>query len=249
METGQPVRINRLFIERLCDVYGADDKTTNALLALCDEAKNKSWWHAYSDAIPKDFDLFVGLEQAASTLIGYQPTLLPGLLQTPEYRRALIWVERPTPRTDEVDLRLELAARRQARLTAKTNPAHINVIVNEAALRHAVGGEAVMTAQLDHLAEVGDQPNISIRVVPIDARTHPGLFVGSFTILEFPPHKTTHLTEPPVVYVEGYIGDLYLEKDEEVAQYRDAFADIERMALSREQSRKLFRKIAEELVP
>jgi hypothetical protein len=99
------------------------------------------------------------------------------------------------------------------------------------------------------LAEVGDQPNISIRVVPIDARTHPGLFVGSFTILEFPPHKTTHLTEPPVVYVEGYTGDLYLEKDEEVAQYRDAFADIERMALSREQSRKLFRKIAEELVP
>ncbi|MEA3532630.1 helix-turn-helix transcriptional regulator [Nocardia sp. CDC192] len=246
METGQPVKINRLFIEHLCKIYGTDEKTKAALLALRDEAQNKSWWHAYSDAIPKDFDLFVGLEQAASSLVGYQPTLLPGLLQTTEYRQALIWVERPNISTAYVNLRLELASRRRDRITSRTAPLNLDVIVNEAALRHAVGGAAVMESQLHHLASVGSRPNVSVRIVPIDARTHPGLFVGAFTILEFPPHKTTHLTEPPVVYVEGYTGDLYLEKGEEVAQYRKAFSDIERSALSREQSRNLFLEIAEE---
>jgi transcriptional regulator with XRE-family HTH domain len=246
METGQPTRINRLFIEALCKLYEADEKTTKALLALREEAQNKSWWHAYSDDIPKDFDLLVGLEQAADSLVGYHATLLPGLLQTREYRQALIWVEHPSMSTEEVNRRLELSERRQARLTAEREPARLDVIINEAVARHAVGGPAVMAAQLIHLAEMGKRPNVSIRVVPIDARTHRGLFVGSFTILGFPPHRTTHLTEPPVVYVEGYTGALYLEKEAEVTQYRKAFADIERSALDGEQSRDLFLRIAEE---
>lgn len=246
METGQSVRINPLFIDRLSELYGCDEKTKAAMHGLRDEAAHRSWWHAYSDAIPKDFDLFVGLEQAASQLVGYQPTLLPGLLQTNEYRQALIWVEQPTIATSEVDLRLELTARRRERLTSRIDPPTLCVILNEAALRHAIGGPAVMAAQLNQLAEIGKRPNVQVRVVPIDARTHPGLFVGSFTILEFPPHKTTHLTEPPVVYVEGYVGDLYLEKDVEVEQYRRAFADIERVALSVEQSCALFLEIAKE---
>jgi DNA-binding XRE family transcriptional regulator len=246
METGQPTRINRLFIEALCKLYNTDQKTTKALLALRDEAQNKSWWHTYSDAIPKEFDLFVGLEQAADSLVGYQPTLLPGLLQTTEYRQALIWVEHPSMSTEEVNRRLEVSARRQERLTAEREPARLDVIINEAVARHAVGGAAVMAAQLNHLAELGNRPNVSVRVVPIDARTHRGLFVGTFTILGFPPHRTTYLTEPPVVYLEGYTGDLYLEKEEEVTQYRKAFADIERSALDEEQSRNLFLRIAEE---
>ncbi|MFQ6328371.1 helix-turn-helix domain-containing protein [Nocardia sp. CWNU-33] len=247
IESGQSgVKLRPHDVRALCDLYRAADAVTRRLLALAEETKSAGWWHAYSDAIPKEFDLFVGLEEAANRSTGYQSTLLPGLLQTLEYRRALIWVEYPTISTENVERRLEISTRRQTRLTGDTKSLALNVILNEAVLRHDVGGPAVMRAQLKQLANIGGQPNVSIRVVPIDASIHRGLIVGPFTILEFPPHPTTYLTEPPVVYVEGYTGDLYLEKSNEVKQYRQAFADIERSALTEDQSCRLFLNIAEE---
>ncbi|MFI6998832.1 helix-turn-helix domain-containing protein [Nocardia sp. NPDC050175] len=246
METGQPVRLNPLFIERLCAVYGARDDVTRTLLGLAEESHRTGWWQAYGDAIPKHFDSFVGLAEAAKRIVSYQTVLLPGLLQTDAYRRAMTRVHSPTMPTTEVERRIELFARRKARLTDADNPLTVEAILDECVLRRAIGGPAVMVDQLDHLARVGELPNVSVRVVPLDAEAYDGLAVGPFVLLEFPRHPTAHLTEPPVVYLQSHTSARYLDKPDEVNQYQQAHVDLQRSALTERRTRTLIRKIAKE---
>ncbi len=246
METGQSVRLYPLFIERLCKLYKASDEQTAILLDLVEETKHTEWWYHYDDAIPKGFSHYVGLEAAARRVFSYQTTLLPGLLQTNEYRRALIWVDYPTMPGPEVERRIEVFTRRKARLDSDSDPLSLNVIIDESALRRPIGGRSVMGDQVAHLARVSEHSNISVLVVPLESEAYPGLRVGPFVMLEFPKHPTAHLTEPPIIYMQGFTGDLYLEKPEEVRGYRHAWADIERSALDEAHSRSLLRKIAKE---
>ncbi|MGK8521533.1 helix-turn-helix domain-containing protein [Nocardia asteroides] len=247
METGQPTRINPLFITHLAQMYRVDDATADVLLGLTEESQGKGWWHAYGDAIPKHFDLYVGLEDAAKRFSSYHTMLLPGLLQTAEYRRELHWIEFPGMSPAEVDRRIELHSRRQERLHSKSNPLVLNALIDESVLRRTNGSPEVMARQLLHLVEADHLPNVSVRIVPLAAGRHRGVLTNSFVLLEFPRHPTAKLTEPPVVYIQGFTGALYLEKAEEVDQYRDAYADIQRVALDETASRKLILEIAEEL--
>ncbi|MFC9435062.1 helix-turn-helix domain-containing protein [Nocardia sp. NPDC057030] len=246
METGQPVRLNPLFIERLCALYGAPENVTRILLGLAAESHRTGWWHAYGDAIPKHFDLFIGLEEAARRVVSYQTVLLPGLLQTERYRRAMTWVDSPTMPTAEVERRLELFTRRKTRLTDAGTPLIVDTIVDESSLRRAIGGPAVMEDQLQHLLEVDELPNVSVRVVPLAHEAYGGLAVGPFVLFEFPRHPTAHLTEPPVVYLPGHTGALYLEKSDEVQKYQHAVSELQRSALDESRSRALIRRIAKE---
>ncbi|WP_039799443.1 helix-turn-helix domain-containing protein [Nocardia araoensis] len=246
METGQPVRLHPLFIERLCQVYGASEERTAIMLNLVEETKRTGWWHAYGDTIAAEFSLFVELEAVAKRLVSYQTTLLPGLLQTDEYRRALIWVDLPSIPGPEVERRIEMFRQRKARVDNDSNPVLVDAVVDESALRRAIGGPSVMERQLRHLMTVGGRPNVSVRVVPLAAHAYAGLGAGSFVMLDFPKHPTAHLTEPPVVYMQGLTGDLYLEKPEEIRRYRQTYADIQRSALDQERSRTLIDQIAKE---
>ncbi|MFI5717928.1 helix-turn-helix domain-containing protein [Nocardia sp. NPDC051750] len=246
IETGQHVRLNPVLLERLCQLYGAGPEVTSALLGLIEETKTNGWWRAFTDTIPKDFGLFVGLEDSANRLTSYQTTFLPGLLHTPEYRRALIWLELPNAPADEVERTLAGGLQRQARLTDDRNPLDMDVLIDESVLRRATGSTAVMAGQLRHLDAISRRPNVSIRVVPTSIGTYKGLIVGSFVLLEFPRHPKADLSTPPVVYVQGYTGDLYLEKPTEIAQYREVRAEIGRRALDNKGSRALIREIAEE---
>ncbi|MCP2315872.1 Helix-turn-helix domain-containing protein [Nocardia amikacinitolerans] len=246
LETGQPVRLNPLFIERLCQVYGAGDDVTSMLLALTEEAGRAGWWHAYRDALPKHRDLFVGLEAAAKRIVSYQIALLPGIFQTVDYRRAITWIDSPQMPTAEVERRMGVFACRKMRLTDTGNPIAVDAILDESLLHRAIGGPAVMADQLEHLATLSDLPNVSLRVVPRSAHAYIGLSVGPFVILEFLRHPTMHLTEPPVVYLQAYTGALFLEKPEEVRQYRQVHVDLQRSALDEADSRYLIREIAKE---
>jgi DNA-binding XRE family transcriptional regulator len=248
METGQPVRFNPVLIERLCQVYGASKKETQVVLELVKETKGaKGWWQAFTDdAIPKDFGLFVGLEDAANQITSYQTTFLPGLLQTEDYRRALIWIEYPNKPAEDVQRLIEVGLKRRPRLTSAKNPLTMNVFVDESALRRTAGNAEIMADQLRHLADVGKLPNVSIRVVPAKVGAYRALMVGAFLLLEFPPHPTAELTMPPVVYVQGFLGDLYLEKAEELRQYRDACVELNRLALAEDASRTLILQVSKE---
>ncbi|MBF6075603.1 DUF5753 domain-containing protein [Nocardia beijingensis] len=248
METGQPVRFNPVLIERLCQLYNATEKETQVVLELVKETKGaKGWWQAFTDdTIPKDFNLFVGLEDAANRITSYQTTFLPGLLHTEEYKRALIWTEFPNKPAEDAERMLQVGLKRRSRLTDERNPLTLNVFVDESVLRRTTGNTEIMTAQLRHLLEVGQLPNVSIRVVPTTVGAYRALLVGIFVLLEFPRHPTADLTVPPVVYVQGFLGDLYLESADEVRQYRQACAELDRLALDEAGSRALISKIEKE---
>ncbi|MEU1957969.1 helix-turn-helix transcriptional regulator [Nocardia sp. NPDC019304] len=245
IETGQPVRLHPLVVEGLCKLYGASDERTAILLNLVEETKRTGWWHAFNDTILEDFNLFVELEATARRIASFQTTLLPGLLQTDEYRRALIWVRFAAISGTEVERKIAAFRQRKTRLDSDS-AVRFEAVIDESALRRAIGGPSVMEGQLRHLLQVAERPHISVRVVPLAAEAYAGLNVGSFVILDFPEHPVAHLTVPPVVYMQGFTGDLYLEKPDEVRQYRQAHAEILRSALDQESSRSLIRAIAEE---
>lgn len=249
IEEGRSTRVSSLQVNALCDAFGASDADRKMLLGLAQEMRSASknggnWWRAYADEIPTGFDHYVSLEEVAQRVTTFQMTLLPGLLQTADYRRAGEWTMHPQAATADVERRVELSTRRQERLRDKDF--QMNVILSEAVLHHQVGGAAVMARQLKHLAEIGEQPNVSLRVVAHMAGSHMGLHVGSFVLFEFPVVPASRLMEPPVVYVEGYTGDLYLERDSEVIPYRNALAELERVALDRGNSTSLIAQIARE---
>ncbi|GAB4587636.1 helix-turn-helix domain-containing protein [Nocardia sp. IFM 10818] len=249
MEDGLPTKVSDLYINALCDAYAATDPERSMLLELALEVRTTQksggrWWRAYADEMNAGFDHYMGLEDGASKLAVWKLAIVPGLLQTPEYRRAVAWTEYPGKPSDQVEKRVEMAVRRQARL--EEPDFMVDIVLSETVLRDQIGGPGVMADQLERLADVGQQPNLSVRVVPFDAPGHLGSRVGSFVLLEFPKLSATGLTEPPMVYVEGYAGDLYLERETEVTQYRNAFAEISRVALNETATRQLVLSIAKE---
>jgi transcriptional regulator with XRE-family HTH domain len=249
LEDGQATRTSSLHINALCDAYRVSDSERKVLLALGAEVReaHKSggrWWRAYADEIPMDFNHYISLEDSASIITFWSTLLIPGLFQTSDYRRALAWTEHPTKTHDEVERLVELASRRQRRL--QDPRVTIAVLIFEAALRSQVGSVAVMEEQLLRLAALSEYPNITIQVVPYKASNHLGSLVGKFVLLDFPPLPATKLQEPSVVYVEGFAGSLYLERESEVEQYRQAGEQIRRVALNPIQSRELILETARE---
>ncbi|MGY4102609.1 helix-turn-helix domain-containing protein [Nocardia sp. R16R-3T] len=247
IETGQQgPKLKEIYVQALCQLYGAASDEMKVLVGLVELAEQKNWWHPYEDVIPEFFALFIGLEEYARELTTFQLTLMPGLLQTADYRRAGVWALRPQASPTEVERNIELTIRRQERLRKDSQNFTVHALLCESALRYPIGGPAVMGRQLRHLEEATQMPNVSVRVVPLSAGMHIGLQVGSFVLLEFPEHPTAYLSEPPVVYVDGYTGALYLEREPEIRQYRSGLAGIRRVALDEEKSRELVAQIARE---
>ncbi|MEV6067719.1 helix-turn-helix transcriptional regulator [Nocardia sp. NPDC052001] len=247
IETGQPgPKIRELDVGALCKLYSADEDTSAALLGLVAETKSPGWWHNYGSAVPSHFDLYLGMEEAACTLTTLHLNLLPGLVQTPGYRRAVIWAAYPGMPTSEVEQRIEISAKRQQRLTEDPDAFSVTMYICESALRWPVGGPAVMAEQLRHIVDVSTLPTASIRVVPKDIPTPLPLIVGTFTLMEFPVYTGTRLTEPALIYVEGYTGALYLDKPGEMDRYRAACKALRATALSEQETRQLVLSIAEE---
>lgn len=230
--------LRSLDVKNMCELYGADQKLTEALMALAKETKSRGWWHAYGDVIPRWFEVYVGLEAAASRLLEYQPELVPGMLQTEEYATAVL---RTADNPSEADIKRQLKVRlgRQRVVVLEDQP-EVAVILNEAVLRRPVGGPEVMAAQLGQLCSLSERKDLSLRVVPFAAGAH-GSMLGSFTILEFPNNG-----EPDTVYVEELTGALYLDKAEEVAAYHYQFERLLEHALDEDQTRDLMTTCAKE---
>jgi transcriptional regulator with XRE-family HTH domain len=243
IETGQ-VSMRSLDVRNMCELYGASPEMTKALMGLAKETKAKGWWHAYGDVIPEGFDLYVGLEEAAASKTSYESEIVPGLLQTEGYARDIIRTHTPGISEEELDGRVRLRIERQTILTRATRPLKLRVALSETVLRRPIGGPKVMTHQLAHLVYVSERANISLRVVPFAAGTHVGVLSGPFTVLRFPLNGDGSETEPPVVFADGYTGNLYLDKPKEVEQYDEAFRGIWETALDERASRRLIAEVA-----
>ncbi len=251
LEEGQPVRISTAQFRDLLDFYGADDEAKAEVLGLLQEVKaakgdpSRGWWRAYADVVNPHFDHFMSLEQACSGMTTFQLTLLPGLLQTPDYRRWIVKTTDPGMSAVDVERRLELTERRQRRI-AEDPEFSLSVILSESALRHQVGGREVMRGQLQHLLAVASRSNVSLRAIPFGVGGHFGLVVQSFTLFEFPPLHVGRSPEPPVVFVEGFTGALFLEERDVIERHREAVTNLRQVALNEDDTRRLMQEIAEE---
>ncbi|MEU8130013.1 helix-turn-helix transcriptional regulator [Micromonospora sp. NPDC049049] len=247
LECGQgSVRV--LDVKAMCELYGVSPEMTEAMRGLAVETKSKGWWHAYGDAVPNWFELYVGLESAASRLRGFDESLIPGILQTKGYADALIRRGRILS-DEERERAVQVRLQRQALLVRRLPPApRLESVLSEAVLRRTVGGPNVMTAQIDHLLRVSELPNVSVRVLPLAAGPHPGAVAGTVMILDFPPTKGGRAApEPSVVYSESLTGALYLDKPDELAAYERVWGGLDAMALDEAESKDMIKRISGEM--
>src|SRR5207237_8143133 len=123
IETGQ-TSLRSLDVEAMCKIYGAPADLTAALMGLAKETKARGWWHAYGDVIPEGFDVYIGLEEAASQLAWYESELVPGLLQTEDHARTLIQPDNPGADAEEISRSVPVGRARQPPVRRPTPPLH-----------------------------------------------------------------------------------------------------------------------------
>jgi hypothetical protein len=224
MELGR-VRFRSRDVADLLTLYGVVGEAERAaLLALADRANEPGWWHSYSDILPGWFEVYIGLEEAASRIRAYEVQFVPGLLQTEDYARAVTLLGHPDAAGHEVERRVGLRMRRQSLLSAQ-DPPHFWAVVDEAALRRPLGGVQVMRRQLRHLIEVTDLAHVTLQVVPFALGGHAAAG-GPFSILRFAEQDL-----PDVVYLEQLTSALYLDKRDDVDNY---LAVMERLCIDAE---------------
>ncbi|MGW2660205.1 helix-turn-helix domain-containing protein [Nocardia tengchongensis] len=217
-EKGGNSRIKTYFVEKACELYGVPSEIKDGMVGLAKQAAtDTNWWYKFGDLIPKDFDVYVSLEAFARKVISYQPELIPGLLQTVDYDRVLLQQVWPDASAEEWDRRGQIKAHRQNIALRKLEPVTLDVVIGEAALRRVVGGPLTMAKQLRRLIELPAlHPNIRLRVLSFEAGFPGGSSMPAFVLLHFGEDSTGEPEEPPVVYLEGAVGGMYLEKDDDI---------------------------------
>ena len=233
METGHRGATAR-DIRDLCELYGVSDKALkDRMTQLAAEGKQPGWWQSYE----LDFATYVGLETAAVSLSYYMSSIVPGILQTPDYARAMHRAGVQDYTDERINEHVEVRMRRQVRLS-EDQPLRLSVVLDEAVLHRAVGGPAVMAAQLNHLVNVSELPHIEIQVITYEAGAHPAM-ESNFNILQFDSPTSS------VVYVEGLVGWIYLDRPQDLNRYAQVFERLRTIALKPKDSIKLISEIAE----
>jgi transcriptional regulator with XRE-family HTH domain len=232
IETGQrgirPKELRELLAE-----YGVSDHEQAALVAITSRGGQRGWWHPYAGLLPGPYLDYVIMESAASEIMTYEAQVIPDLLQTDDYARAIAAVE-PGYATDQ-QLQDVLAAKAVRRQVVLASGRRLSVILGEGALRQAVGGADVMAGQISHLVRlIDDFPGLLIQVLPFSAGAHAAAGSASLAILRFPDAPSLG-----VVYLEALSGGVYLESQEDVARYIRAFALLRAAALSATDSMRL----------
>jgi len=210
LETGR-VGFKDRDIADLLTLYGVtDEKERQALRDLAIRASSPGWWHDYGDVLPSWFDAYVGLEEAASVIRAYEVQFVPGLLQTEDYARGVIMLGYSNPKgiSRRVDLRMAWQA-----VLDRPDPPSLRMVLDEALLRRPIGGSRVMRAQLEHLVEMSQRPNVTIQVIPFKAGGHAAAG-GAFSLLSFAEYDLSD-----VVYIEQLTSAQYLDKPDIVDGY------------------------------
>lgn len=206
------------------------------ILALVRKAAEPGWVQIHGRKLPEQWQALIEWEDKATSLHNYQPSVLPGLVQTADYARAVIEnsADRDLPES-EVDTKVAARLGRQG-ILSRPLPPQLHVLLYEPALHVQVDGTGVLASQLRQLLEMARRPKVTIQVVPITAGPHPGL-EGPFVLMDFP-------SDPPLAYLENRVLSIFLEEDPHIASYRLAWQRILAKALSPERSAKLIAQLA-----
>jgi len=243
IETGKaPTRT--AYLHAMLDLYGVDDSGQRQVLVdMAREGHRKGWWAAWDDVLPTGFDVYVGLEGEAASLRAYESQVVHGLLQTEAYAREVMTTVRRRQTAEEIERLIQLRMRRQeVIIPGRVDPIELWLILDEAVVRRTMGTPELMRAQLNHLADASQWPNVTLQVLPFSSGLHPALN-GPFAIIEFPERF-----DPDVVYTEGVGGQDYLERERDVRARAEAFDLLRAAALSPADSADLIAALAREIV-
>jgi Domain of unknown function (DUF5753)/Helix-turn-helix domain len=223
-------------ISDLLVYYGVNDpERRDEVLRLVREANRPSWWREFDDVMPQYLQNYIGLEEAASTLRTYEIHFVPGLLQTPDYARAVLSSTVPPLTGRDLERAVTLRLTRQLVLE-RERPLTVWAVVDESALRRRVGDRATHRAQLEHLVELAERPSIAVQVLPTETGLHAG--GGPFSILRFDDPGL-----PDVVYVESLVGASYVDKGEYVERYAEVLNRLSVKSLTPDESLTFIRKL------
>jgi uncharacterized protein DUF5753/helix-turn-helix protein len=219
LENGQ-VGFKERDVVDLLGLYGLTDPAEIAeFVIVAREANAPGWWQQYGDLLPQWFRAYVDLESAATLIRTYEGQLVPGLLQTEDYMRAVIGGAHLAESSEEAERRVALRVTRQ-RLLERPGGPRLWAVVDEAALRRPVGGPEVMRGQLERLIDAAKLPNVTLQILPFAAGAHPAM-VSAFSILRFADQEL-----PDIVYLEHLTNAAYLDKRDEVERYLDVMESL-----------------------
>ncbi|ODU06299.1 MAG: hypothetical protein ABS81_05070 [Pseudonocardia sp. SCN 72-86] len=222
IETGA-VKVSSVDLRAILDLYQVGDAERDSMLALVRQARQRGWWTEFTDVVPPGSATFYGLEDGASVIRQHTTSLVPGLLQTRDYARALIKSGAPVD-PGLAERRLALRMRRQQLLTRPDRP-RLDVVLDEAVLHRQIGGPAVLAAQLEHLIYATADPATTVQVVEFAGGAHPAAG-ASFTVFGFADHPAPQSAAledledaSPVVFREQLDANSFLDTPDDVALY------------------------------
>ena len=228
-ETGQR-GVSQRDIRDLCDLYGVACDQRQQLIDLASEGKQRAWWQ--SAGVP--YSTYVGLEAEAKSISDYGLGVVPGLLQTRDYARAILRATVPKWVPDIVEQRAEARLIRQQQILASPDAPRFEAVLDESVLHRTVGSPAVMRDQLELLLELSSSPAITVRVIPYAAGALPSAN-NKFIILRF-----ALPTMSDIVFIEGLTGDLYIEDSADVEVYNATFRALTSLAAEPDETRRMF---------
>jgi transcriptional regulator with XRE-family HTH domain len=221
MEGGK-VGVRRSTLEKLLEIYDVhDQEQISTLIVLAKEGKTRGWFARYGD-LPASYSRYIGLESSAIEMRDYEALVVPGLLQTEEYTRALLAAS-TTDSDEAVEAHVKARRERQELIVRTEAPLQFITVLDESVIRRSIGGIDIMRSQLKHLADMGRARNVTIQILPFSGGAYAGM-AGSFAILKFQG-------APSVVYAEAMAGDIYPAADD-VQRYHDTFENLRAAALS-----------------
>ena len=234
LELGR-VGVKERDVADLLTMYGvteSDDR--EKFVELAKQSNKPGWWHSYNDLMPKWFEDYVGLEEAAWRLQIYEVQFVPGLLQTEAYTRAVVSHGRPESVNSDTERLVTLRMRRKKILNGPNAP-RVWAVIDESVLYRPLGGMQALREQIDHLLELTAMPHITLQIVPFAKSGYAA--EGAFTLLRFAEPEL-----PNIAYIEHLTGALYLEKLDEIESYSRAMDRLAVDAETPEQTRQVLAK-------
>ncbi len=239
METGR-ISFKDRDVEDLLTLYGLSDAVERAqLLSLVAQTKQTGWWHRFNEQMPKWFEDYVGLEEAASRIQSWELQFVPGLIQTEDYARLAIRHGHPRASAEEIDSMVNLRMRRQ-RILGGTHPPRLWMVIDESVLHRTLGSAAMLKKQIDKLLELTELSHVSLQVIPFSRSGY--VAEGAFSILRFAEEEL-----PDIAYIEHLTGALYLERQDELEVYGRAFDRLVVDAETPRGSRQFLEKVRADL--
>jgi hypothetical protein len=204
--------------------------------------KRSNWWESLSSAVPEWFDLFLALESGATEIAGFDAMVVPDLFQVTPYARAVVRGN-PDLSDEQVEDRVALRTGRQA-IFDRDDPPRLWAVLDESVLHRVRGDQQTMVQQYKHLLELSERPRVDIQVLPFSAGAVRAQDGGAFKVMTFPPEM---LTEAGLVYLEQLTGGSYIEKPEDIAQYRLELARLRALAVDPKASREIIGKVIKDV--